>query len=277
MKAPAGCRRRALPASAQPPDRRLEAGSFRRRNIRSLLACGSPLEGPRAAANRSGPGRGNQGRLRPEVTGSLSGLPGSRIYLIHANLPTPLRGLGRGASAPGRPRPAGGWRAYRLRAATAEVPGRGRCRRRLPVLRQRHAPRLRRRRRWARRGLAPAELFGRAAGRIHVAQAGQWDPGSERQDVRRFGTVQRSHRIQQLRVREGGVRHDQVRQQLPGDRGAGAPICGSSGALLGGAGFRVGITPTLMVRREGLYTRNKSKARSGTRPEPCPTSAATWG
>jgi len=42
---------------------------------------------------------------------------------------------------------------------------------------------------------------------------------------------------------------------------AGEPICGSSGALLGGAGFRIGITPTVMVRAEGLYNRNKSKSR----------------
>ena len=39
------------------------------------------------------------------------------------------------------------------------------------------------------------------------------------------------------------------------------PICGSSGALLGGAGFRVGLTPTILARVEGLYNRNKSKAR----------------
>jgi outer membrane protein OmpA-like peptidoglycan-associated protein/opacity protein-like surface antigen len=42
----------------------------------------------------------------------------------------------------------------------------------------------------------------------------------------------------------------------PGD-----PICGSSGAFLGGAGVRIGVTPTLMVRAEGLYNRNKSKSR----------------
>jgi outer membrane protein OmpA-like peptidoglycan-associated protein len=41
----------------------------------------------------------------------------------------------------------------------------------------------------------------------------------------------------------------------------GAPICGSSGALLGGVGFRIGITPTVLVRVEGLYNRNKSKRR----------------
>ena len=35
-------------------------------------------------------------------------------------------------------------------------------------------------------------------------------------------------------------------------------ICGSSGTLIGGAGFRIGVTPTLMVRTEGLLSRNKS-------------------
>ena len=44
---------------------------------------------------------------------------------------------------------------------------------------------------------------------------------------------------------------------------AGDPICGSSGALLGGAGFRIGISPTVLVRAEGLYNRNKSKPRPG--------------
>ena len=41
------------------------------------------------------------------------------------------------------------------------------------------------------------------------------------------------------------------------------PICGSSGALLGGAGFRIGISPTVLVRAEGLYNRNKTKDRPG--------------
>jgi hypothetical protein len=35
-------------------------------------------------------------------------------------------------------------------------------------------------------------------------------------------------------------------------------ICGSSGALLGGAGVRVGLTPTLLLRGEALVSRNKS-------------------
>jgi len=36
-------------------------------------------------------------------------------------------------------------------------------------------------------------------------------------------------------------------------------ICGSSGALVAGAGVRIGVTPTVMVRAEGLVNRNTSK------------------
>src|SRR6185437_5738747 len=50
----------------------------------------------------------------------------------------------------------------------------------------------------------------------------------------------------------------------PGTASAGDPICGSSGALLAGAGFRVGVTPTVLIRAEGLYNRNKSKPRTPT-------------
>src|SRR5512132_3266913 len=45
----------------------------------------------------------------------------------------------------------------------------------------------------------------------------------------------------------------------PAVASANDPICGRSGAFLGGAGFRVGLTPTLLVRGEGLVTLNKSK------------------
>ena len=55
----------------------------------------------------------------------------------------------------------------------------------------------------------------------------------------------------------------------PGIAVAGAPICGSSGALLGGAGVRIGLTPTVLIRAEGVYNRNKSKDATGrTRPVP---------
>src|SRR6476660_5830502 len=37
------------------------------------------------------------------------------------------------------------------------------------------------------------------------------------------------------------------------------PACGSSGTLLAGAGFRVGLTPTILARAEGLYGHYKSK------------------
>jgi outer membrane protein OmpA-like peptidoglycan-associated protein len=47
----------------------------------------------------------------------------------------------------------------------------------------------------------------------------------------------------------------------PAVASVGDPICGSSGALLAGAGFRVGVAPTVMVRVEGLYNRNQSKPR----------------
>ncbi|HKT61847.1 MAG TPA: OmpA family protein [Gemmatimonadales bacterium] len=43
---------------------------------------------------------------------------------------------------------------------------------------------------------------------------------------------------------------------------AGDPICGSSGTLQGGAGVRVGVTPTIFVRGEGLYAHYKSKDRA---------------
>lgn len=38
----------------------------------------------------------------------------------------------------------------------------------------------------------------------------------------------------------------------------GAPICGSATAITGGAGFRVAVGPTVMVRIEGMVNRNKS-------------------
>ncbi len=41
-----------------------------------------------------------------------------------------------------------------------------------------------------------------------------------------------------------------------------SPICGSSGAFVGGAGFRAGLTPTLMLRGEGLLNRNTSNSVS---------------
>ena len=63
----------------------------------------------------------------------------------------------------------------------------------------------------------------------------------------------------------------------PGTAVPGAPICGSSGALLGGAGFRVGITPTVMIRGRGRLQPQQEPRSDRTDPaSPCPTSAATW-
>jgi outer membrane protein OmpA-like peptidoglycan-associated protein len=42
------------------------------------------------------------------------------------------------------------------------------------------------------------------------------------------------------------------------------PICGSSGTLMGGAGFRLGLSPTIMARAEGLFGHNKSKSSAAT-------------
>ena len=60
---------------------------------------------------------------------------------------------------------------------------------------------------------------------------------------------------------KAGVGSTKYGSSCPGTAVAGAPICGSSTGLVGGLGFRVGVTPTVMVRGEGLLVRNKSKAR----------------
>jgi outer membrane protein OmpA-like peptidoglycan-associated protein len=44
--------------------------------------------------------------------------------------------------------------------------------------------------------------------------------------------------------------------------GSASTLCASSGLLLGGAGFRVGITPTVMTRAEIELSRNKSSSRN---------------
>ncbi len=62
---------------------------------------------------------------------------------------------------------------------------------------------------------------------------------------------------------KAGVGSTKYGSSCPGTATAGDPICGSSGAFLGAAGFRVGVTPTVMIRAEGLYDRNKSKSRTG--------------
>jgi len=60
---------------------------------------------------------------------------------------------------------------------------------------------------------------------------------------------------------KAGVGSTKYGSSCPGTAVAVAPICGSSTGLVGGLGFRVGVTPTVMVRGEGLLVRNKSKAR----------------
>jgi outer membrane protein OmpA-like peptidoglycan-associated protein len=60
---------------------------------------------------------------------------------------------------------------------------------------------------------------------------------------------------------KAGVGSTKYGSSCPGTAVAGAPICGRSTGLVGGLGFRVGVTPTVMIRGEGLLVRNKSKAR----------------
>jgi outer membrane protein OmpA-like peptidoglycan-associated protein len=61
---------------------------------------------------------------------------------------------------------------------------------------------------------------------------------------------------------KAGVASTKYGSSCPGTAVQGAPICGSSTGPLGGLGFRVGITPTVMVRGEGLLVHNKSKERT---------------
>src|SRR5689334_20925880 len=60
---------------------------------------------------------------------------------------------------------------------------------------------------------------------------------------------------------KAGIGSTKYGSDCPGTAVAGAPICGKSSGLVGGLGFRVGVTPTVMIRGEGLLVRNKSKAR----------------
>ncbi|MEO6055254.1 MAG: OmpA family protein [Gemmatimonadales bacterium] len=48
--------------------------------------------------------------------------------------------------------------------------------------------------------------------------------------------------------------------------GAGNLACGSSGALLAGAGFRIGLTPTVLIRTDGMLLRNRSAGRGSIQP-----------
>jgi outer membrane protein OmpA-like peptidoglycan-associated protein len=71
---------------------------------------------------------------------------------------------------------------------------------------------------------------------------------------------------------KAGLGSTKYGSSCPGTASPGDPICGSSGALLGGLGFRAAVTPTIMVRAEGLYNRNKSTPTSGV-----PVSLSNFG
>jgi outer membrane protein OmpA-like peptidoglycan-associated protein len=60
---------------------------------------------------------------------------------------------------------------------------------------------------------------------------------------------------------KAGVGNTKYGSDCPAVASPGDPICGSSGTLQGGAGLRVGLTPTIFVRGEGLYGHYKSKNR----------------
>jgi outer membrane protein OmpA-like peptidoglycan-associated protein len=55
-------------------------------------------------------------------------------------------------------------------------------------------------------------------------------------------------------------------KNCPATHPALAPPCGSSGAFAAGLGFRAALTPVLLIRTEGVVTRNKSK-----QPAPLPS------
>ena len=71
-----------------------------------------------------------------------------------------------------------------------------------------------------------------------------------------------------LRVGGGSTKYG---DRLPAQR---APIiCGSSGALMAGAGVRVGVTPELFIRGDAVLSRNRSKPRPPRIRSTSPTSA----
>lgn len=53
--------------------------------------------------------------------------------------------------------------------------------------------------------------------------------------------------------------------------------CGSSTALLAGAGFRIGVTPTIMVRTDGMLLRNRSAGRGTIQPRTIVNLGASLG
>jgi outer membrane protein OmpA-like peptidoglycan-associated protein len=65
--------------------------------------------------------------------------------------------------------------------------------------------------------------------------------------------------------------------ECPGVASPNDPPCGSSTALIGGLGFRVGVTPVVMVRGDGLLLRNKSKGQPNASPPVAPRTVANFG
>jgi len=65
---------------------------------------------------------------------------------------------------------------------------------------------------------------------------------------------------------KAGLGSTKYGSSCPAAASPGDPICGSSGALLAGLGFRAAVTPTIMIRTEGLYNRNKSSPRTAGEP-----------
>jgi OmpA-OmpF porin, OOP family len=60
---------------------------------------------------------------------------------------------------------------------------------------------------------------------------------------------------------KAGVGNTKYGSDCPAVASPGDPICGSTGTLQGGAGLRVGLSPTIFVRGEGVYAHYKSKNR----------------
>ena len=61
---------------------------------------------------------------------------------------------------------------------------------------------------------------------------------------------------------KAGLGSTKYGSSCPSTANPGDPICGSSGALLAGLGFRAAVTPTIMIRTEGLYNRNSAEPAS---------------
>jgi OmpA-OmpF porin, OOP family len=60
---------------------------------------------------------------------------------------------------------------------------------------------------------------------------------------------------------KAGVGNTKYGSDCPAVASPGDPICGSTGTLQGGAGLRVGLSPRIFVRGEGVYAHYKSKNR----------------